>query len=47
MTGRQARQESVNVPLGQIIWQCPSCARRYYTEQPPVQCPFCLRPVKR
>jgi len=33
-------------PRGQTIWECPSCARRYITEQPPVQCPFCLRPVK-
>ncbi|HEU4683299.1 MAG TPA: hypothetical protein VFS39_02190 [Nitrospira sp.] len=34
-------------PNEQQIWECPFCARRYYTAQPPEQCPFCLKPVKR
>jgi rubrerythrin len=33
-------------PKGQTIWECPSCARRYLTEQPPEKCPFCLKPIK-
>jgi rubrerythrin len=40
-------QESTDVPRGQKIWECPACARRYLTEQPPDKCPFCLRPVQR
>jgi len=35
----------MNPPKGQTVWECPSCARRYLTEQPPTQCPYCLRPV--
>jgi len=35
-----------NPPKAQFIWQCPSCSRRYLTEQAPAQCPYCLQPVK-
>lgn len=41
-----SHQESLRVPKGQIIWECPSCARRYYTDQSPAKCPFCLHPVQ-
>lgn len=41
------KQATANVPKGQTIWECPACARRYYTDQPPEKCPFCLRPVIR
>jgi hypothetical protein len=35
-----------NPPKGQTIWQCFHCSLRYLTEQPPAQCPYCLRPVE-
>ena len=39
------KQKSVNAPRDAFIWECPSCARRYYSIQPPGKCPYCLRPV--
>lgn len=41
-----ADQQSATVPKGQTIWECPACARRYYADQPPDRCPFCLRTVR-
>ena len=41
------KQTSIDIPRGQVVWECPSCARRYLTNQPPTICPYCLSPVQR
>ena len=45
MTERPVPPGTTPPPTEQTIWECPACARRYLTEQPPTKCPFCLRPV--
>jgi rubrerythrin len=47
MTEPTDKQTSVDLPKAAVVWECPSCARRYLTNQPPTTCPYCLRPVQR
>ncbi len=46
MNANQQKPDQAGVPKEQTIWECPACARRYYTEQPPDRCPFCLRNIQ-